>query len=149
MLRAVARGRFPPIAETGNRRSMISVSDLIAAARLVMQQDQAAGRRYLVADGVDYSTRCIFEAMSEALDRPLPHWSVPASALRLAGQLGDRLQRLTDHRSPVNSALIGRLIGSACYRADRLRGELHWAPDQDLRCALPDMVRRCRELGQL
>jgi UDP-glucose 4-epimerase len=149
MLTAVAQGRFPPIAESGNRRSMVSVSDLVAAAWLVMRRDQAAGRRYLVADGVDYSTRFIYEAMSEVLGRPLPGWSVPLSVLRLGGQAGDVIERLARRRFPLNGAVVRRLTGSACYRADRLRAELGWAPDDNLTSLLPMMVSRAREDGLL
>ena len=149
MLTAIARRRFPPIAEIGNRRSMVSITDLVSAAWLAMRQDQAAGRRYLVADGVDYSTRFIFEAMSEALSQPLPNWSVPPSALRLGGQFGDMIQRLTGRRFPLNSSVVRRVIGSACYRADRLRGELGWAPKASLSSMLAVMVTRARADGLL
>ena len=149
MLTAVARGRFPPIAESGNRRSLVSVSDLAGAAWLAMRQDQAGGRLYLVADGIDYSTRSIYEAMSKVLGRPLPGWSVPTSALRLVGEIGDVIQRLARRRLPLNNAVVRRLTGSACYRADRLRGELGWAPEDSLTSSLPVMVSRAREDGLL
>lgn len=132
MLRAVERGRFPPVPETGNRRSLVHLEDLIDAALLAARHPAAAGRSYIVADGRDYSTRALFEAMCRAVGRPVPRWSVPAWSLRLLGRLGDGLARLLCRRMPIDSATVARLVGSACYRSDRLMAELGFSPRFDL-----------------
>lgn len=128
MLRAVARGRFPPLPETGNRRSMVHLEDLIDAALLAAEHPAAAGRTYIVSDGRGYSTRQLFEAMCRATGRRIPSWSLPAALLRGAGRLGDRLGVLLERRLPLDSAAVARLLGSACYRNGRIVRELGFVP---------------------
>lgn len=149
MLTAVARGRFPPLADCGNRRSMVSVSDLSAVAWQSAQQPAAAGKCYLVADGVDYSTRSIYEAMCRALGKEPARWVLPVSALTVGAYLGDMLQPLLCRRLPLNRAIAKRLTGSACYRAHRLMDDLDWLPKQDLDAALPALVAAARHARQL
>ena len=139
MIDAVGAGRFPPVAEFGNRRSMVSVADLAAAARLAMQRPAAAGNLYLVADGQDYSTRSLYLAIRGALGLQVPRVAVPAWLLRVAGRAGDLAQVLMRRPAPVSTAVVQRLTGSACYRADRLRADLGWVPAETFYSALPDI----------
>ncbi|MGB5834077.1 MAG: NAD-dependent epimerase/dehydratase family protein [Thiohalocapsa sp.] len=140
MLEAVESGRFPPIPEFGNRRSMVSVGDLVAAAILAMGHPAASGRTYIVADGVDYSTRDLYLAISEALGRTVPTWAIPALALRAGGRVGDLLERVLGRPMPISSAVMSRLAGSACYRSTRLRAELGWAPTESFFDNIDGMV---------
>lgn len=144
MLAAVDHGRFPPVVDTGNRRSMVHVRDLAAALVLVATREQAAGRTYVVTDGRTYSTREIFEAMCRALDRPVPRWSIPVAPLRVAAKLGDAGGRMRGRRLPFDSTALERLAGSAWYTSARLRDELAFAPRYDLTAALPEMVAAYR-----
>lgn len=77
ILQAVDRGHFPPLPEFGNRRSMVSLNDLIAAAWLAMESPVANGRTYIVSDGVDYSPHALYEAMCAVLGVTMPHWCLP------------------------------------------------------------------------
>lgn len=148
MLDAVCAGTFPPVPETGNRRSMVGLDDLIEAARLAMTDARARGRIYIVADGIDYSTRGILEAMCEACGRRPPHLALPLWILRAGAAAGDRVGALLHRRMPLDSSVLARLTGSACYRAERLRAELGWQPSQTLATALPGMVAARRAVGE-
>ena len=132
MAAAIERGRFPPLAESGNRRSMVHLEDLVDAALLAAGHPAAAGRVYIVSDGRDYSTRQLYEAMCRARGRRIPRWSLPLWPLRLLGRVGDGLARLLRRRMPVDSAVVARLLGSACYRNDRIVAELGFSPWRDL-----------------
>jgi nucleoside-diphosphate-sugar epimerase len=140
MLEAVASGRFPPIPEVGNRRSMVSVRDLAEAAWLAMTKESARGQTYIVADGVDYSTRDIYIAMCQALGRKAPSWCLPLWVLAAAARGGDFVARASGKPMPVSSAALERLCGSACYRADRIRAELGWEPVDDFYRVVGQMV---------
>jgi hypothetical protein len=65
----------------------------------------------------------------------LPIWS-----LRLGAALGDMLEALVRRPMPLSSRVMKRIGGSACYRADRLRDELGWRPEQDFFDLLPQML---------
>lgn len=140
MLEAVAARRVPPLPEVGNRRSLVHVGDVVAAALLAAQRPEAAGRTYIVEDGQAYSTRRIYDAMRRALGRPAPRWQVPVGVLRLAARGGDLVGALSGREPPFDSAALHRLLGSAWYSSARLQRELGWVPRCTLEEALPEMV---------
>jgi len=145
MLDGVARGTFPPPPRTGNRRSLASVSDVVNALLLAARTPLAAGRTYLVTDGTPYSTRDIFDAMRSALGlRPIT-WSLPRWAFRGAALAGDAVSHLLGRPMPFSSEAFEKLLGSACYRNDRIRRELGFAPATTLQAALPEIVRARKE----
>ncbi len=140
MVDAVACSRFPPLPESHNRRSMVSVSDLVAAAWLAMTTEAAKGRVYIVADGVDYSTRQLYLAICQALGRRPPSWSLPMWLLESGARAADLLGRTAGRPMPFSSLALARLRGSACYRANRLRAELSWRPQQNFFAVVDEMV---------
>jgi nucleoside-diphosphate-sugar epimerase len=140
MLEAVACRRFPPLPELHNRRSMVSVSDLAEAAWLAMTRDAAKGRTYIVADGVDYSTRALYLALCDALGQRPPSWCLPLWLLVVGARAGDLITRTTGRALPLSSSALERICGWACYRADRLRSELGWEPREDFYSVVEEMV---------
>ena len=139
MLSAIRAGRFPPLNIRHNRRSMVSVHDLIQAAIRVAQDARANGETYIVSDGRGYSTWDIYQAMCRALNKPPPRWSLPLWPLSLMARLGDGIGYLRGRPFAFNSEALRRLIGSACYRNDKLCA-LGWQPSQTLQDVLPQMV---------
>lgn len=141
MLRAIDRGRFPPVPDTHNIRSMVSVRDVVVALRAALERPEAAGQVCIVDDGEAYSTRRIYMAMAQALGRTVPSRSLPAGALRMLGRAGDVGEWLLRRSLPFNSTLAARLLDSACYRSVQADSVLGFKPRQRLEDVLPDMVR--------
>jgi nucleoside-diphosphate-sugar epimerase len=141
MLDAIARGAFPPPPRTRNRRSLASVSDVVSALVLSARSPAAAGRTYLVTDGTAYSTRDIYDSMRAALGLHPVAWAVPRWAFRAAALAGDAATRLLGRRMPFSTEAFEKLLGSACYRNDRIRRELGFMPATTLQAALPGIVR--------
>ncbi|MFA7387114.1 MAG: NAD-dependent epimerase/dehydratase family protein [Thiohalobacteraceae bacterium] len=141
MLRAIDRGRFPPVPDTGNRRSMVAVQDLVVALLTAAERPEAAGKICILSDDQAYSTRRIYLAMAEALGRRVPDWSLSAGSLRALGRIGDVSERLLRRTLPFNSTLATRLLDSACYRSVNAASALGFEPRYRLEDALPDMVR--------
>ncbi|HUG13245.1 MAG TPA: NAD-dependent epimerase/dehydratase family protein [Opitutaceae bacterium] len=125
---AVARGRFPPIRETGNRRSLVYVGDLVRAALLAASVPDAAGRIYHIADGEAYSTRRLYLAMCVAAGRAPASWTMPHALLRALALAGDAAGAIRGRRAPFDTAALRRLNESAWFGADRARRELAWKP---------------------
>lgn len=115
MARAIRSGWFPPLPETGNRRSLVHVDDVVAAMRLAAENPAAKGRTYIVADATPYSGAQIYAALRTALEMPPARWHVPASVFHLAARMGGRMGEVVD-----------RLLGSACYLPARIENELGW-----------------------
>lgn len=132
MVRAIARGRFPPWPPVENHRAAIHVADAIAAARLVAARPESAGEVYLVTDGRAYSTRWIYEETLRALGRPIPRWSTPLWLLRLAARLGTLGERLTGRRMPLTIDGLGKLLGDAWLSSAKLERTLGFRATQTL-----------------
>jgi len=126
MWAAVAASRFPPLPETGQRRSLVHRDDFCAALELVASAPSAGGRCYHVTDGAPLSARGVFDAIREAQGRPPLRWAVPVAALRCAARAGDLAGQLRGRRSPLDSASLAKLIGPAWFDGARLGRELGW-----------------------
>lgn len=140
MIAAIRRGRFPPLPEVGNRRSMVHVDDLIEAALVVAEDRRAAGQVFIVADRQPFSTRQLYVWISEALGRRIPGWTVPLPFLRLLGWLGDGLGRVRGRRFVFDSDALEKLIGNAWYTSAKLQTRLGWMPTRTMQATVPTMV---------
>ena len=141
MIAAVRCGRFPPLPEVGNKRSMVHIDDVIAAALLAADHPAAQGQVFIAADDAPFSTRQLFEWMCEACGRRVPRWSVPLWVLRLLGRVGDLIGRIRGRRFVFDSDALAKLTGSAWYSSAKLQRELGWKPRHTLRETLPEMMR--------
>ena len=145
MLRWIDRGLFPPIPDTGNRRSMVDVRDLVRAILLAAEKPSANRRTFIITDGEDYSTRRIYTAMRTAFGKPVPRWHVPAGLLRVLGKAGDSYEAILKRTAPFNSTLCSRLLDSACYHSLHAKSAFGFRPEYRLEDALPEMVEIYRQ----
>ncbi|MGC3962312.1 MAG: NAD-dependent epimerase/dehydratase family protein [Rhodocyclaceae bacterium] len=138
MIALVRRGVFPLLPETGNRRSLVYVDDLIDAMLLAGEHPQARGT-YIVADPQAYSGRQILDAIRAATGRPARHWAVPRFVMEAAAAAGDVLTQLTGRPMPLTRESLSKLLGSAWYDAGRIQRELGW----QARTSLPMGLAAC------
>lgn len=110
MLSGIEKGWFPPIPETGNRRSMIHIDDLVQALLLIAADDHANGEIFIATDGRPHSSREIYEAMCYALGKPVPQWCVPKFFFDVAAFLNSRIRYKVD-----------KLLGEECYSSKKLQ----------------------------
>lgn len=141
MARMIQRGGFPPLPETGNRRSLVHVDDVVEAMRLVAERADAAGKTYIVADPVAYSGRALYDHIRAALGLRPFNWAVPVAALQTAAYCGDMLGHFTTRRLPFNSDLLHKLLGWGCYSSERIRSELGWQAHVSLAAGLDEMLQ--------
>ena len=140
MLDAIERGRFPPLPELGNRRSMVGLDDLLNAAQAAMDAPAAEGGTYIVSDGAPCSTRALYLSIREALGQGVPAWTLPRWVLRAGAAAGDLMGMLLARPMPLDSSALRRLAGSACYRSEKIYRQLGWQPRQTLADALPLII---------
>ena len=145
MLGAIARGHFPPLPQTGNRRSLISLDDVARAARLVATDPAANGQIYILTDGAPYSSYEIYALMRVALGLGRPRWSMPDVAFKIMAWMGDAVTRMRGRRFAFDSDAYRKLLGSACYDSRKIRRELGFAPTRRLEDCIDEMVREFRD----
>lgn len=120
LLHLISRGVPLPLASVRNQRSMIFVNNLVDAIVTCMDAPAAAGKTYLVSDGVDVSTPELISKLAAGMNRPPRLLPCPIPLLHAgAAVLG-------------KSAVIARLTGSLTMDSTRVRHELGWQPRYSL-----------------
>ena len=110
MRRWIEKGWFPPLPETGNRRSMIHVDDLVQALMFVAEDDRANGEIYIATDGESYSSRQIYETFCAVVDKAVPQWSVPRVIFDIVSLMSSRTRYKID-----------KLLGDEHYSSKKLQ----------------------------
>ncbi len=142
MWSAVAASRFPPLPETGARRSMLHRDDLCVALELAAGSNAARDRVFNATDGLPLSARGILEAIRAAQGRKPLRGAVPVPVLQCAAWAGDLAGRVSGRRFPLDSDSLRKLIGPAWFDSQRLERELGWRPRQTFGRSAQELARR-------
>ena len=118
LVRLVMSGLPLPLAALRNRRSMVSVDNLVDFIGVCLVHPKAAGQVFLVSDGSDWSTPQLVRAIAAELPGSPRLFAIPPGVLKVAaGLLGRR-------------ALIDRLSESLQVDIGKNRELLQWRPMQ-------------------
>ena len=140
MIKAIDRGWFPPLPETGGRRSLVHVDDLVEAIVRVATSPFAKGETFVVADDHPYTARGMYLAILSALGRPVPRWTVPVAVLKTAAVGGDMMTAVLRRRAYFDSISLERLTGEAYFSATKLARLVGWRSTTTLEQALPAII---------
>lgn len=127
MLESIRSGWFPPLPETSNMRSMVSVLDLIDAILFINLNQKSRNEIYIVTDGNYYSSREIYEVLCLVSEKQIPRWKLPKVVFYLIASIGNIFRFL-----PLNSHKYQKLFGNESYSAEKLN-ELGFVPKYNLR----------------
>lgn len=105
-----------PFKAINNRRSLVSIENLIDLISLCLVHPDAAGETFMVSDGEDLSTPELFSRIGLALGRPALLFSVPPSLLKLSASLIGQ------------GAVAQRLCGSLQVDISKTQMLLGWSP---------------------
>ena len=132
LVEALERGRFLPVGNGSNLRTLVYDRDAVRAAILAAEHPAAAGRVYNVSDGDVHSLNDIVAAICEALGRRPPGLAVPLPAARGAAMLGDAAMAVAGRPRRLVAA-VDKLVESVAVSSDRIQRELGFRPEYDLR----------------
>lgn len=132
LLRALERGRFLMLGAGENRRTLVHVRDVAAAALLAADDPGAIGRIYNVTDGQIHPLRAIIAAMARGVGRRPPAFHLPVAPVSLAAMLIERSARLAGRRTPLERATLAKWLEDIAVRGQRLQDELGFRPAVDL-----------------
>lgn len=130
LLNMVAKGIPLPLAGVKNKRSLLSVANLIDALVLCIHHPKAAGNTYLITDGEDISTPELIRKTAAALGKPTARlFPCPLSVLHLAAKIAGK------------SGAVSRLLDSLAVDISKIRSELNWQPRFSLEEGLRETAR--------
>jgi nucleoside-diphosphate-sugar epimerase len=109
MLLGIKRGWFPPLPETGNKRSMVHIDNLVEAIFFVSTNNHVNGEIFIVTDKNPYSSHKIYNVMRYIAGKKELKWSVPEFLFSMAALI-----------SPHIRYKINKLLGSECYSSEKL-----------------------------
>lgn len=132
MVEAVRRGGFPPLPDTGNRRSMIFIDDVVEYLFRAATLPVAAGKTYIVTGPDAPGTRALYDAIREGMGMPPQTVSIPYGLLRFAATLGSFGAFFLRRRLPLDLETLRKLTASAWYSGEKARRELAYEPKQSV-----------------
>lgn len=103
-----------------NKRSLVSVTNLVDLIITCIDHPKAANQIFLVSDDHDVSTSEIVHEMAKALDKPTWQLPVPIWCYKLVGKLFNK------------SDVMDRLTGSLQVDISHTKETLNWTPPQTL-----------------
>jgi UDP-glucose 4-epimerase len=121
---AIKKGWFPPLPETGNRRSMIHVDDLVDILLLVESDKRSNGEIFIATDGNNYSSNQIYRAISKSLGLSVKKWVVPNICFILLARIGDLVNPV--FQFPFDSFRYQKLLGDECFSSEKIQNILNF-----------------------
>ncbi|MBR9728203.1 UDP-glucose 4-epimerase family protein [Shewanella intestini] len=121
LMNLVAKGIPLPFGRIkDNRRSLVSVTNLIDLIITCIDHPKAAGEIFLVSDDRDVSTFDMVAIMAKALGKPSRQLPVPRKCFELAGTIFGKQD------------IVNRLLGSMAVDITHTKQTLDWVPPQTL-----------------
>jgi UDP-glucose 4-epimerase len=149
LLQSLAQGRFIPIGNGRNRRTLIYDKDVARAAVLAVQHPAAAGQVYNVSDGQFHTLNEIITTMCESLGRKPPRASLPVGPVRLLACFLEDGARLIGRQSPIVRASIDKYTEDVAVDSQRIQAQLGFVPLYDLATGWKQTVQEMQRTGDL
>jgi nucleoside-diphosphate-sugar epimerase len=112
----VGRGLPLPLGSIQNKRSFVSLDNLVDLISTTVQSPNAAGNTFLVSDGHDLSTPELVRSIASALDQSPKLFPFPSALLKLAATASGR------------RGAYDRLCGSLTVDIALTKQKLSWTP---------------------
>jgi nucleoside-diphosphate-sugar epimerase len=128
LIDAAEKNRKLPLGKVRNRRSMVYVGNVVAAALAAMEAPGAAGGVYLVCDERPYGSGELYASICRAMGKEPLLRNVPVSVLKLMGYAGSAASAVLRRPMPVDRDVIMRLTGDLCFSAQKIRRDTGFEP---------------------
>jgi nucleoside-diphosphate-sugar epimerase len=131
LARLVARGIPLPFGAVNNKRSLVSLSNLVDFIVTCAEHPSAAGEVFFVSDGEDLSTAELIRGLARATGRRARLIPVPVVLLKSAAMMSGQ------------RGAAQRLLGSLQVDISKARQRLGWAPPIGIEEGLKRVVAAC------
>jgi len=144
----LAKGRFIPLGDGENRRTLIYDRDVARAAVLAAGHPVAVGKIFNVSDGQFHILNEIIKVMCRGLGRSSPRIAVPVAPVRFAVGVLEDAARLFGGKFPIGRGTIDKYTEDVAVDSQRFRRELGFVPKYDLVEGWRETVREMRSAPQ-
>ena len=149
LVQSLARGRFIPVGNALNWRTLIYDKDVARAAALAVSHPEAAGRVYNVTDGEFHTVQDVIGAICAALGRTPPRLCLPLASIRFGVGLAENTFRVIGLRPPIVRATIDKYTEDIAVRGERICSELGFKPGYRLDSGWQETVAEMHQQGDL
>ncbi len=116
-LNKLVRSGIPlPFSKISNKRSFISISNLVEVIQCCIENPNAAGKTFLVSDGEDLSTPQLINYIAKSMGKSPKLFSLPNILLKLISKMINKKEE------------IDRLLGSLQVDINYTSKVLNWSP---------------------
>jgi nucleoside-diphosphate-sugar epimerase len=149
LVQSLARGRFIPVGNCSNRRTLVYDKDVARAAVLAAIHPDAAGRIFNVTDGQFHTMKAIVETLCDTLGRRSPRLTLPAGPVRcLAGLLED-CARVCGLHSPIVRMTVDKYTEDVAVDGRRFCMQIGFVPQYNLAAGWRETVSEMRQSGDI
>jgi len=149
LLQSLAKGRFIPIGDGSNRRTLVYDKDVASAVILVLKHPNAAGRIFNVSDGEFHTLKDIILAICQAIGRRPPRLSLPVTPVRFIAGITEDIGKLIGIKPPIMRSTVDKYTEDIAVDSQLLRQEIGFVHHYDLLTGWKDTVKEMRELRTL
>jgi len=137
-----AHGIVPLVGKSARYLSLIYAKDLAEAVVDALRDDRAAGRSYLVDDGIIHTWTSLADTIGRAMRRAPRRLYVPIAPLRCLGIIGDVQARLTGRARLINSQTVRDFLQKAwTCSSQRIHDDLGFHPQYTLERGIAETLR--------
>ena len=140
MIEAVDRGRFVMIGRGANRRSMVYVENVVDAAISVVNNSRADSSVYIVTDGIDYSLKELYDAISRSLGKRPRSFFIPMGLARGFAVIGGIAGSIIGKQVPFNLNILEKLRGTYALSSLKIQREIGFTPRYNLYNTISDTI---------
>lgn len=149
LVEGLARGRFVPVGNGSNRRTLVFEEDVGRAIVLASTHPSAPGQIFNVTDGECHTVTEITATIAAALGRRPPRLSIPLPLARGGILSVEALARLLARTPPVTRAALEKYTEDVAVSGERIKGSLGFEPEWTLTKGWQETIVRMKEEGRL
>jgi nucleoside-diphosphate-sugar epimerase len=149
LVQSLARGRFVPVGDGANRRTLVYDRDVARAAVTAAIHNGAAGEIFNVSDGHFHTMNEIVKTIYNALGRNPPWFALPELPVRWAAGLLEGSCKLLGRSSPVTRGTIDKYMEDIAVDSQLIQTVLGFAPQYDLAMGWKETIQEMRRGGNL
>jgi UDP-glucose 4-epimerase len=149
LVQSLARGRFIPVGNGSNRRTLVYDKDVARAAVLAAIHPGAAGRIFNVTDGQFHTMTAIIETLCNALGRRSPHLQLPAGPVHFLAGLLEDCARLCGLHSPIVRATVDKYTEDLAVDGGLFHKQIGFVPQYNLAAGWRETVTGMRQSGDI